>query len=91
MPEKSWSVEFSKASLKSLEKLEKNISLKILDRIEELADTKNPLLYKDVRPLAGKLKGFFRLRVGEFRAIFELDSRNKRIGILAVVPRKKAY
>lgn len=81
MPEKNWSVEFSRSSLKSLEKLEKKVSLRILDRLEELADEENPLLHKNVRPLAGKFKGFFRLRVGELRVIFELDPQDRRIGI----------
>jgi mRNA-degrading endonuclease RelE of RelBE toxin-antitoxin system len=62
MPEKSWSVEFSKPALKPLE-----------------------------RPLEGKLKKFYRLRIGEYRLIFELVPENARIGVLAIVPRGRAY
>lgn len=91
MPEKPWSLEFSKSSLKGLERLGKRGSSCLLAGLEELARLENPLRHKDVRSLEGKLKGFYRLRVGEYRAIFELDPENKRIGLLALVPRGKGY
>lgn len=91
MREKKWSVELSKSCLKALERLEKTVSCRILDHLEELGDAENPLRHKDVRPLEGKLKGFYRGRVGEYRIIFELDSEERRIGVLAIVPRGKGY
>ena len=91
MQEKGWLVEFSKPALKSLERLEKKISARILDRFEKLAECENPLQQKDIRSLEGKLKGYYRYRVGEYRIIFELDTHQRRIGILAVVPRGKGY
>jgi mRNA interferase RelE/StbE len=91
MPEKIWDVELPKSSLKALERLGKKASLRILDRFGELGDMENPLRHKDVRSLEGKLKGFYRLRVGEYRVIFELDPENKRLGLLAVIPRGKGY
>lgn len=91
MSEKNWSVELSKSSLKYLKRLGKTASLRVMGRLEELEETENPLVHKDVRPLEGKLKGFFRLRVGDCRIIFELDRQNKRIGILAIVSRGNAY
>jgi mRNA interferase RelE/StbE len=91
MSEKSWSVEFSKSALKALERLDKTVSPRILDYLESLAETENPLRHKDVRSLEGKLKAFYRLRVGEYRVIFELDAENRRIGVLAIVPRGRAY
>jgi mRNA interferase RelE/StbE len=87
MSEKSWSVEFSKSALKALERLDKTVSPRILDYLESLAETENPLRHKDVRSLEGKLKAYYRLRVGEYRVIFELDVENRRIGVLAIVPR----
>lgn len=89
MPEKIWSVELSTSALKALDRLGKTASSRILDRLGELGDAENPLRHKDVRPLEGKLKGFYRLRVGRYLIIFELDPENKRIGLLAIVPRGK--
>jgi mRNA interferase RelE/StbE len=91
MPEELWTVEFSKSSLKALKRLGKKDSSRLLVGVEELARLGNALRHKDVRPLEGKLKGFYRLRVGEYRVIFELDPENKRIGLLALVPRGKGY
>jgi len=91
MPEKSWSVELSRSALKALDQLERKTSLRILDRLEELGQCDNPLRHKDVRALEGKLKPYYRFRVGEYRVIFELDPEYKRIGILAIAPRSKIY
>lgn len=89
--ERNWRVELSKYALKYLKKLEKKTSQRILNTLEELERVENPILYKNVRPLAGKLRGFYRLRVGEFRIIFVLDRTNKRIGVHLIVTRGDAY
>jgi len=91
MPGKSWSVEFSKSAFKALEHLERRASLRILDNLGDLAESENPLRHKNVRSLEGKLRAFYRLRIGDYRLIFELDPDNRRIGVLAIVPRDKAY
>ncbi len=91
MPEKNWRVELSKGALKYLKKLNRKTSLRILDGLEKLEETEEPLFYKDVKPSVGKLKDFYRLRVGEFRIILELDRKNKRIGVHVIAPRGSAY
>jgi len=91
MPEKNWKVELSKEAIKDLKKLDKNVSSRLLNNLNKLEISENPLSLKDVRPLVGKLKGFYRLRVGEYRIIFEIDRPNKRIGIHIIVPRGNAY
>ena len=89
--ERNWRVELSKYALKYLKKLEKKTSQRILNNLEELEKAENPILHKNVRPLTGKLRDFYRLRVGEFRIIFELDKVNKRIGVHLIVTRGNAY
>jgi len=91
MPKKNWKAELSHESLKYLKKLNKKTSQKLLASFENLETSENPLSHKDVRPLVGKLRGFHRLRVGDNRIIFELDRENKRIGVLAIIPRGNAY
>jgi mRNA-degrading endonuclease RelE of RelBE toxin-antitoxin system len=88
MSEKRWGVELSRSSLKALENYGAETTLRILDRLE---GAENPLRHKDVRKLEGKLGGFYRFRVGDYRIIFELDPDAKRIGVLAIVPRGKGY
>lgn len=91
MPEKNWSVELSKRALKRLERLGQKNRNTILRNLEELEDMDNPLFHRDVRPLIGKLSGFYRLRIGDFRIIFELDRKERRIGIHIIVSREDAY
>jgi len=91
MPEKNWNVELSKRALKYLGRLGQKNSNRILRNLEKLEDMDNPLLHRDVRPLIGKLRGFHRLRIGNFRIIFELDRKKKRIGIHIIVSREDAY
>lgn len=91
MPEKNWRVELSKDALKYLKKLDKSTSHRLLNSLEKLEITENPLSHKDVRPLVGKLRGFYRLRVRDFRIIFELEKPDKRIGVHVIIPRGNAY
>jgi len=91
MPEKKWNVELSDEALKYIKKLSKSSPSRILDNLEMLETSENPLDHKSVRPLVGKLRGFYRLRVGGLRILFELDEKNKRIGVLLIVPRGNAY
>jgi len=91
MREKKWEIELSRDSWKYLNKLGKRSSRRILDAFEKLSEKESPIFHKDVRPLTGKLKGFYRLRIGDLRAVFEIDWTEKRIGILAIAPRGDAY
>jgi len=91
MQEKIRSAELSKYAFKHLKKLNKKTANCILEAIVELEKAENPLLHKDIRPLIGKLRGFYRLRAGEYRVIFELDRKNKRIGIHLILSRGNAY
>jgi len=91
MQEKKWRVELSKSALKHLKNLEEKPAKKILDDLQELEGLKNPCLHQDIRPLVGKLKGFYRLRIGDMRIVFELDRKNKRIGVHSIIHRGSAY
>lgn len=91
MQEKKWRVELSKSALKHLKKIDSKTAQKILDDLQKLEELENPLLHQDVRPLVGQLKGFYRLRTGNKRIIFELDRINKRIGVHTIVFRGGAY
>ncbi len=68
-----------------------SVHARLLNHLQQLAELENPLRHKDVRGLEGKYQDYCRLRIGEYRLIFELDSANKKIGVHAVGPRSKAY
>lgn len=91
MPKPTWTVELSKGALKALDRMEKPVQLRLRDRIRQLEAVEDPLRHKDVRSLEGKLQGYYRLRVGEYRLIFELDPMNRKININAIAPHGQAY
>ena len=68
-----------------------SVHARLLDRLHQLSELDNPLRHKDVRGLEGKYQDYYRLRVGEYRLIFELDPVNRRIGVHAITPRGSAY
>ena len=86
-----WTANLSKAALKALDKLEKSVQIRMRERIKQLEALENPLRHKDVRALEGKFQGRFRLRVGEYRLIFELGPSGRTISVLYLVPRGRAY
>lgn len=75
-------------SLKDLKKLNITIAKKIAKKV------KNNLIQNPIElgtQLKGNLKGFYRYRIGEYRVIYVLDHKEKKVIILNVNHRKKIY
>ena len=72
---------------KQLENLDSSIGKIIRERIQKLKRGFSPEL--DIKKLKG-YKNYYRLRVGEYRVLFEFQEGHVII-IYAVLPRKKAY
>ena len=69
---------------KELENLEKSISERIKKKLRELSTD----------PEKGerlKHSDFWRLRIGEYRAIYEIDHKNENVIILFIGHRKDVY
>ena len=71
-----YEVKWTKTSLDQLKKLDKNITKRVMDKVEET--TKNPFNF------VKKLKQFnlFRLRVGDYRVIMSIENKKMIIFIL---------
>ena len=70
---------------KELERIEKTIRSKIIERLRELKD--NPeAIGKVLKP-----SDFWSLRVGDYRAIYEIDRAKKQVIVLFIGHRKKVY
>jgi mRNA interferase RelE/StbE len=70
---------------KELERLEETIRIKIKERLGELRD--NPeSVGKALKP-----SDFWSVRVGDYRAIFEIDYVKKQVVVLFIGHRKKVY
>ena len=70
---------------KELEKLEEILRSRIKERLKELQN--NPeSIGKPLKP-----SDFWSLRIGDYRAIFEIDRAKKQVIVLFIGHRKKVY
>jgi mRNA interferase RelE/StbE len=87
----SWRIEVKPIAEKQYLKLDKTTRQRIRSALLELEQAENPLLHHAVRHLTGKLKGDYRLRVGDWRVLFTPDRAEKVIYVYAILPRGDAY
>lgn len=68
--------------------LDKPIGRRIVQRINWLADN-----FEDLRPepLTGDLTGFYKLRVGDYRVIYETNPKEYAVIIHAIGHRREIY
>lgn len=84
----SYNVEFTPAGLDGLEELTSTIQERILRKIRWLSEN-----FDDVNPqaLSADLNGLFKLRVGDYRAIYSFDAEMEIITIHKVGHRRDVY
>ena len=82
----SYEVEFKLSALKELKKLPKQIAIRIVKAIDKLS--LDPLL-GDVRRMVGSTS--WRLRIGDYRVIYDINDRKLIILIIRVRHRKDVY
>jgi len=80
-----YTVIYDEEALQNLEKLEKKIRKRIFEKI--ISTKENPFLYFE--RLSGR--GEFKLRVGDYRIIADIDEKTKKISILFIDHRKNIY
>lgn len=78
---------YHKGIEKELDRIPTHIIQKIQDRIEQLKQ--DPFATPHVKKLIGR-EGY-RLRVGDYRLLFEADTRQKIIRIRAIRHRREVY
>jgi mRNA interferase RelE/StbE len=81
----SFTVLLHPKAAKELEKIENTIKARIVERLRELKD--NP----EKVGKALKYSNFWSLRVGDYRAIYEIDRTIKQVIVLFIGHRKKVY
>ena len=87
----SWRIELKPTAEKQYLKLDKRARRRIKQTLRELEDAERPLLHARVRPLTGKLKGDYRVRVGDWRVLLTPDREARVLHVYAVLPRGDAY
>jgi mRNA interferase RelE/StbE len=80
-----FTVVYDEEALQNLEKLEKKIRKRIFEKI--FSTKENPFHYFE--RLTGRSE--YKLRVGDYRVMAEIDEKTKRISILFIDHRKNIY
>ena len=86
MAKPNWNIRFSPKAERYLKNMDKSAKNRIQSAIESLLD--DPFLGY---PLHGELQGSHRLRVGNFRIIYRIQSSEKIIDIATIRPRGDVY
>lgn len=83
-----YAIEFTRNALKSLQKITPVYQHLIIEKIELLQQ--NPHGSGNVKALKG-MSGYFRLRVANYRVIYELQDENLVILVIDINHRKDVY
>ena len=84
-----YEIRWSRKAVSYLKRIELSTRKRIIEAIERLSsDPSNPNM--DVKPLQGR-PGEFRLRVGDYRIIFEPEQHILLISVIAIRPRGDVY
>ena len=81
---------YTKSAFRDLKRLDKHMALRIVAEIKERSDMPNPL--QSAKALHGSLAGWYRYRIGNYRAIFSFDAGTIRVlTVLRIRHRKDVY
>jgi mRNA interferase RelE/StbE len=84
----SYEVTYDKQPVKFLKKLDKHIAKRILDKADETFG-REPVP-SDAKTIVGE-HGVFRIRIGEYRALYRVNYKEKRIVIFKLEKRPTVY
>ena len=81
----NWRIEIKPSAEKQYLKLDKKTRQRIKGALQDLEKEEMPLFYRHVRPLTGKLKGDYRMRVGDWRVLFTPEKHDKVLHVYAIL------
>ena len=82
----SYEITVLRTAVKSVERLTKEVQDRVIDAIAELAKTPRPSGAKKL-----VARDAMRIRVGDYRVIYEVDDAMKTVQVVVVSHRKDAY
>lgn len=83
----SYEIAFVRSARRELERLSRQVAARVISRIEDLAHEPRP-------PGSRKLRGqdaLWRIRVGDYRVVYEISDSNRRVEVVVVRHRSAAY
>ena len=84
----SYEIFYDKQPEKFLEKLDKNIAKRIIDKIEATLSN-NPVPHNAVA--IEREHGVFRIRIGDFRALYKINYEANKLIVVKVDKRSRVY
>jgi mRNA interferase RelE/StbE len=87
----SWRIEIKPSAERQYSKLDRDTRCRIKSALVDLEGCERPFLHPHMRPLSGRLKGDYRLRVGGWRVLITPDGAASVLHVYAIVPRGDAY
>ena len=86
----SWIIEYTRTAETQLRKLDKQVSRRILDYLDDkISGLDNPRTRR--KSLSGPLGELWRYRIGDYRVICEIQDNIMRVLIVEVGHRKQVY
>jgi len=83
-----WRVEITKDAEQDLERIGEPAKIRILEKIRWFKDNFDQVRHE---PLGGKWGGFFKLRVGDWRIVYEIEHIFRLVTIHRIDRRDKIY
>ncbi len=87
----NWQIKLSSQAEKYYLKLSTDTRQRVKKALADLGTTKFPVFHPNVKPLVGKLEGFYRFRVGSYRIIFSILEDVRIIAVVNIFPRGDVY
>ena len=87
----SWRIEVKPSAERQYLRLDRATRRRIREVLRDLESCDQPFLHPRVRPLAGRLKGDLRVRVGGWRILITPDREAGVLHVYAILPRGDAY
>jgi mRNA interferase RelE/StbE len=81
-------IQYSRQAVKFLKSLDKTLVSRILTKIEKL---KYDPISHDSKIVEGYREKLFRVRVGDYRILYEVDYNGNVIGIIKIDKRSRVY
>jgi len=87
----SWRIEVKPSAETQYLRLDAQICRRIKEALREVEAAEQPLQHSRARPLTGKLKGDYRVRIRGWRVLLTADRERKLLHVYAILPRGDAY
>jgi len=84
----NYKVEFTAQATDDLTRLDRTVAQRIIQKIGWFSENLQELVPE---PLGGALKGLFKLRVGDYRAIYSLNQQQRLIVVHLIGHRRDIY